>query len=367
MLDLGCLIRLIAQYLVSYELAVCVRVRCSGPGSFGGGLRCQFQVVDLRSQEIVLTQMLERPRLASCGVVPVIDRVAVAQDLQFYAMLWHHHKNRVECTMLEVFNFRRVTMQSFFSSDMDVDNPPHRSVCALKFSPTDGSLLACSADGDTRLYEIDVVTETICLIWRRTDIWTDQLRFWGGTGQVAVAPIDGDSDTIEILCIHEVTQVMLPVFKMSSSGFAMDVANGEVASISAFASSSTNDVLFVALTSMQVFKFRTDADTNFPVTYADCEFTIKLVTSPACIVAMDWSSVGIILGDSNGRLYIVRDDTVLVMNTDGFVVQRCDDSLPTRCCESGLPAPCSSQVSEVLVCDFRWSCQLYASMGCPEK
>ena len=352
-IDIGCLIRLIAQYLVPYELAVCVRTGFAGAGYFDEEPRGHFQVVNPRTQEIVVTQILERPRLLCSSLVPVMDRVAVAPDFKCYAMLCHCHKNTKQCTMLEVSNHRRVIAQRFFYSELDLESHTHRSHRALKFSPTDGILLACSADGDTRLYEVDVVEEAIYLMWRRTDIWTDQLRFWGSVGDVAVAPIDSDGVMMEILCIDEITRVVMPLFKLSSAGLAIEVADGEVASISAFASSSTKDVLSVALTSMQVFKFRIDANTNFPVTHADCEFTIKLVTSPACIVAMDWSGVGIILGDSHGRFYIVRDDTVVVMNTNGSVAQRYDDSLPTRCYVPALSAPCSSPVSEVIVCDFR--------------
>ena len=100
---------------------------------------------------------------------------------------------------------------------------------------------------------------------------------------------------------------------------------------------------------MQVFKIHTTVDTNFPVTHADCELTVKLVTSPACIEAMEWSGMGIILGDSYGRFYILRDDSVLVMNTAGFAVQMRDGWPPTRCYDAALPEPCSGPVSEVFI------------------
>ena len=147
---------------------------------------------------------------------------------------------------------------------------------------------------------------------------------------------------------------MLPLFKLSSTEPIFEFEEGKVALISAFACSPSNDVFLVALTTMQVLRFQIALGTKVPVTNADCDFCIGMgiiMKDPyrqwMSVVTMDWSDMGVILGDSYDGFYIVRDDSILVMHADGLEVWRYDAVLPTLYHDAGLPAACSGPISEV--------------------
>ena len=161
----------ISQYLVPYELAVCVRSEFPRH-------RSHFQVVDPRSKEIVATQILAGPRRSRRRLT--VDLVAVAEDLGGYAVIWHDVLHWGEYRMLEVFTLGRASTESFSCSKFSGTGDADMSVCALKFSSTNATLLACSAGGETRMYRVDFLTECMTLIWKRLDTCTEQLRFWGG-------------------------------------------------------------------------------------------------------------------------------------------------------------------------------------------
>ena len=337
---LGDLIKAISQYLVPYELAVCVRDFVEVDDEH------HLQVVDLRTHEIVVAHTLETPRLG--GRRPCIDLVAVAQDCMCYAMLCHD----AQCASLEIFSFRRVSAQSFCCCDWNVTGNFDMSVCALKFSVTDVTLLACSAAGDTRLYEIDTVSEIVVLVWKRSDTWVSQLGFWGRAGHLACAPDYRGEGFQEIHSINFDTQEMLPLFKLSCTERVPEAEHGTVALISVFASSPTSDYIWVALTSLQLLRFQVTLANKSPVDLADCEWCMNLsiiIENPGrwlCAVALDWSDMGVILGDSYCDFYIVGEDFILMLGSDGHLTRTCSAGSESR--PEAVPSKsCACSISEV--------------------
>ena len=352
-LHLGRLLEAISYYLIPRELGVCVRAEAASALPFpGADLRCHFQVVDPRSREIVVDEVLETP--GQPGRHILCDQVAVAPDFACHAMLWHDPEDEMKTSSLDVFNFRTVPARSFCGGEFRwSDDDPEGSVCALAFASTEATLLACSARGEARLYKIDLVTEGMFLIWRRVDTWAELLRFWGSVGHVAVAPLDSDGLVKEIHGIHFEPQSMLTLFKISTSEPGFEDEHGEAGMIVAFSSSPTSDVFLVALTSNHVLKFRVNSTTKLPVTPNDCEIRIELVITPATIVALDWSDMGIILGDSYGLFYIFRDDSTHVLNSQGQMVWKCVPVTPTRRYDAVPPEASMCAVCEV----FFWRSQ----------
>ena len=318
-MHIDCVMGAISQYLIHYELAVCVRSEFPSHES-------HFQVVDPRSKRIVATRILARPRSPHRRLF--VDLAAVAEDLRGYAVIWHDDLQWRDYRMLEVFTLRRFPRDSFFCSKFPSTRDLEMSVSGLKFSSTDVTLLACSAAGEARLYRIDFSAECTILIWRRMDTFTNQLRFWGNTGHVAIAPFDSNYDTREIHRIHFETQMVSTLFKLGPAEPVFGFEGREVVSISAFASSPSNDVFLIALTSMQVLKFQVTEDTKFPVTYGDCLSCLELDNAPACIVAMDCSDRGLFLGDAYGLFYIVGGDCIVLMDMNGPVSWECNACPP---------------------------------------
>ena len=140
--------------------------------------------------------------------------------------------------------------------------------------------------------------------------WADTLGFWGTTGQVVIAPYGTCKELSEIFTIHFETQKMSPLFEILSPDLLVN-GSGE---ISASAISPDNDAFAITLGSLYVLRFHVAVDAKFPVPDHDCDLSIPLAITPASIQTMEWTNIGIILGDNFGRCYIVGDDFYLVFN-----------------------------------------------------
>ena len=307
---LGDLPGVIASYLISHELVVWTRQPGIVDLCAGEKQRCHLQVVDFPKNVNVVDIILDTPRQASPRMA--MDRIAISADLKYYALLWHDVEHWEQSTQLEVFHFESTLPQSLHCRTFNGGDEPEMPACALKFSTTDVTLLACSAGGETRLYQIVPSSGRMNLLWSRKNTWADNLGFWGSTGHVVIAPYGTCWEQHEICTINFETQKMSRLFELLSP----DAFGRGSCEISAFAISPDSDAFALTLGSLYLLKFHTAMDTKFPVAEHDCDFSIKLAINHASIRAMDWIKGGIILGDNFGRCYIIRDACRLVFNQD---------------------------------------------------